>query len=364
MTIKQLAIALPDNPNTGWGLAGRRITEEISKLALVSPLNSTGLLQLDEPVDIQCNLLRPIQGPNCLPQYPHVASVTGRQDVGYCFIENDIQMRRYVKNIGRHFTDVIAGSAWAKNCMEAALDDAKVGVNVATAIQGVDSNIFCLAEEDRTDPNWFTVFSGGKFEYRKSQDVVIAAMKVMMERHADVRLIASWWNPWPATAATMRASKLINFSEMNLIDGRCIGSGLDESRVEFLGQVNHADMPAVYRRADVAFFPNRCEAGTNLPLMEAAACGLPIIGTVEHGHADVAGAIGFPVGSTPFVYSENGAEIGSWFEPDPEQAIEQLEAAYSIWKKAGCMMGYPARAMATIAPFTWERCAKSILEVF
>lgn len=363
MTIKQLAIALPDNPNTGWGLAGRRITEEISKLALVSPLNSTGLLQVDEPVDIQCNLLRPIQGPNCLPQYPNLSAAKHR-DVGYCFIENDIQARRYVQNLDRHFTDVIAGSTWAKMCMEAALDDAKVGVNVSTAIQGVDADTFCPAEEDQTDLKWFTVFSGGKFEYRKSQDCVIAAMKVMMERHSDVRLIANWWNPWPATAMTMRASKLINFSEMNLVDGRCFGSGLDENRVEFLGQINHADMPAVYRRADVALFLNRCEAGTNLPLMEAAACGVPIIGTREHGHADVANAIGFPVGSAPFVYTENGAEIGSWFEPDLEQAIGQLEEAYSIWKKAGCLMGYPARTMAAIAPFTWERCAESILKVF
>tara|TARA_R110000868_G_scaffold72223_4_gene210789 strand:+ start:26 stop:1147 length:1122 start_codon:yes stop_codon:yes gene_type:complete len=373
MTIKQLAIALPDNPNTGWGLAGRRITEEISKLALVSPLNSTGLLQVDEPVDIQCNLLRPIQGPNCLPQYLNLSAVKHR-DVGYCFIENDIQARRYVQNLDRHFTDVIAGSTWAANCLEQALIDARIeAVGVFSAIQGVDSDIFCPAETDQTDPKWFTVFSGGKWEYRKGQDVVIAAMKVMMDRHADVRLIASWWNPWPATAMTMRASKLISYggsASASEADGFAhilvqsgIGAGMIE-RVEFLGQVNHADMPAVYRRADVAFFPNRCEAGTNLPLMEAAACGVPIIGTDEHGHTDVLDAIGFRVRSTPFVYTENGAEIGSWFEPDLDQAIEQLEAAYSIWKKAGCLMGYPARAMAAIAPFTWARCAESILKVF
>ena len=42
----------------------------------------------------------------------------------------------------------------------------------------------------------FVIFSGGKFEYRKGQDIVIRAVKVMQERHQDVVLINAWVNAW------------------------------------------------------------------------------------------------------------------------------------------------------------------------
>lgn len=369
MKIKQIAVALPDNMNTGWGLAGRRITAEMGKKALVNNLVSTGLLQLDEPVEIQGNLLQAIQGANCLPQYPHLAvSRKFGAHVGYCFIENDLQMRRYVQNLPRYFDAVVTGSTWAQNCLEQALIEIRnEDVQVFRAIQGVDGDVF--RADPATDPEWFTVFSGGKWEYRKGQDVVIAAMKVMMERHADVRLVASWWNAWPASANSMKASQLIEYAPWGNTNPNAdiqvaALKYLPADRIEFVWETPHPAMVDVYRRCDVAIFPNRCEAGTNLPLMEAAACGVPIIATTAHGHADVARAIGFPLGAMPFIYSQNGAEIGSWFEPDLDQAIGRLEEAYSIWKNSGCLMGYPTRAVTEIAKFTWDRCAEDMLAAF
>ncbi len=41
------------------------------------------------------------------------------------------------------------------------------------------------------------VFSGGKFELRKGQDVVIRAYRVLQDRHPDVMLVNAWFNPWP-----------------------------------------------------------------------------------------------------------------------------------------------------------------------
>ena len=46
-------------------------------------------------------------------------------------------------------------------------------------------------------------------------------------------------------------------------------------------------MPDVLRRADVALFPNRCEGGTNLVAMEAAAVGVPVVLSANTGHLDV-----------------------------------------------------------------------------
>ncbi len=56
----------------------------------------------------------------------------------------------------------------------------------------------------------FVVFSGGKFELRKGQDVV-RAYKVLQDHHPDLVLVNAWFNPWPDVFGTMRTSLLIRF---------------------------------------------------------------------------------------------------------------------------------------------------------
>jgi len=46
-------------------------------------------------------------------------------------------------------------------------------------------------------------------------------------------------------------------------------------------------MPDVFREVDLAVFPNRCEAGTNLVAMEALAFGLPCLISQNTGHLDI-----------------------------------------------------------------------------
>ena len=43
----------------------------------------------------------------------------------------------------------------------------------------------------------------------------------------------------------------------------------------------------LYRNTDVGVFPNRCEGGTNLVLMEYMACGKPVIASCTSGHRDI-----------------------------------------------------------------------------
>ena len=48
------------------------------------------------------------------------------------------------------------------------------------------------------------------------------------------------------------------------------------SRVRFLGSVEHTELPALYSAADALVFPSLCES-FGLPVVEAMACGCPVI---------------------------------------------------------------------------------------
>ena len=58
---------------------------------------------------------------------------------------------------------------------------------------------------------------------------------------------------------------------------QAVGLGIAD-RVEFLGSVDHAALPGVYAAADVFVQTSRHEA-QGMALLEAAACGVPVVGT-------------------------------------------------------------------------------------
>jgi glycosyltransferase involved in cell wall biosynthesis len=66
---------------------------------------------------------------------------------------------------------------------------------------------------------------------------------------------------------------------------RASAGGVGE-RVTLLGFVEHEDLPALYRTADVFAAPSRFEGGLGLVYLEAMACGLPVVATAAGGAAE------------------------------------------------------------------------------
>lgn len=57
-------------------------------------------------------------------------------------------------------------------------------------------------------------------------------------------------------------------------------------RIELLGFVEHNDLPAVYRSADLLAAPSQYEGGLGMVYLEAMACGVPVIATAAGGAAE------------------------------------------------------------------------------
>lgn len=116
-----------------------------------------------------------------------------------------------------------------------------------------------------------------------------------------------------------------------------------QQRVKFLGHVNEAMVPALYRMAAVHVFPSRYE-GFGLPVLEALACGTPTITSPGSSLDEVAGdaALIVPCG-------------------DPERlalAIDQLAS------DTGLRMNLRQRGLERAAEFSWKICAQRTVGVW
>lgn len=307
-----LSFPEPDKP-FGWSVCSTNVRRELF-----------GRYE-DASGETDLPILHCIRGVDMLPC--DFGNRSKARNVGYAFIEDSLLVKHFVGTANSLYDHVCAGSTWCEKILREA------GVkSVSTVIQGVNTELFKpdpYSHGDE-DPQYFRIFTGGKAEFRKGTDIAMKAIGIMMERHKDVLAVAAWHNPWPATQATLKASPLVPYSDD--LYAMAKDAGMDLSRLEgpVEKQMNQQDMLALYGYSTIGLFPNRCEAGTNLPMMELMACGKPVIATDAHGHEDVLGFSPeeFCLPSNKFTYEVSGQATAEWYEPPLDAVIEALEFAY------------------------------------
>ncbi len=119
--------------------------------------------------------------------------------------------------------------------------------------------------------------------------------------------------------------------------------GLDERWVHFIGFVDEADKPALYRGAVAFIFPSRYE-GFGLPPLEALACGTPVVGS------DAA--------SIPEVVGDAGVLL------PPDDAEGMADALIQLATDDTFRAELSRRALAQAARFSWERTARETLAAY
>jgi len=214
----------------------------------------------------------------------------------------------------------------------------------------------------------FVIFSGGKLELRKGQDIVIRAFKVLQDKFDDVLLINAWYNLWDQSVGTMQLSPYIRFEMPKGDYSRAVNhllaaNGIDVRNVITLPSIPNREMPTVYRNSDIGLFPNRCEGGTNLVLMEYMACGKPVIASDTSGHQDIlTDENSVPIKSSqPFnVQTQDGKLLFQWDDPNFDEVVSKLEWAY--WHREE-LKEIGQNAGIDLSLTTWSKSAKNFYDI-
>ena len=271
---------------------------------------------------------------NSFMHSPISDQVLGHTNIGFVFFENP-KMDNQALARAKRYDKIIAGSSWNRNLM---ID---MGLaNASFVSQGVDLERFQPRPKAGMFDDKFVVFSGGKLELRKGQDIVLAAFKQFHERHTDTILITNWHNAWAQTARNMSKSPHFSHEPKINADGTLnfklwvSEAGIPDGAHIDVGAISNSCIPSIMNEANVAVFPNRCEGGTNLVAMEAMACGIPCILSANTGHLDIIGEDNcYPL----YQQKHSPPEIemtGVWGESDIDEIVAHLESIYEDRKSA------------------------------
>jgi glycosyltransferase involved in cell wall biosynthesis len=116
-----------------------------------------------------------------------------------------------------------------------------------------------------------------------------------------------------------------------------------EHRIKFIGWVDHTELPAIYRMADLFAFPSIYE-GFGIPLVEAMACGCPIVTATTCAPPEVVDGAGYLV--------------------DPLNVDEIAEGMRIVLQDPARREKMIARGLERAKDFGWEKCARQVLAVF
>jgi glycosyltransferase involved in cell wall biosynthesis len=279
----------------------------------------------------------------------HDVAVTGSPQVAVAFLD-DTTIGPGVREVLREHAFVVAGSRWNQDLLEEA-----GAPRVECVLQAVDSAYFHPAPRRGLLGDRFVVFSGGKLEFRKGQDLVLRAFRIFSARHPDAVLMTSWSSPWPGLAASIAEAGAVAPPPF-LPDGRAdipgwaARNGIDPGQVIDVGLMPNRAMPRVMREADIAVFASRAEGGTNLVAMECMGCGVPTALSANTGHLDLLDAeAGIPLTRQRKL---RGAHRRGWGESDVDEIVAVLEDAYTD-REAARAQG--ARGAAFMQDLSWSR---------
>lgn len=196
---------------------------------------------------------------------------------------------------------------------------------------GVDTNLFSSLQEENdslvlqkytiSDPYFLYV---GGFDWRKNCDTILQAFSSFLAKMPSRYQLVMVGNdpPGPAMAKIM---------------------GTMPEKPVITGFVPEQDLPPLYRHATAFIFPSRFE-GFGLPVLEAMACGTPVISSDR--------------GSLPEIIGSGGLLL------DPENVESWADAMCRVATTPSLREALRAGGLGRVSLFTWRECARKTLNVY
>jgi glycosyltransferase involved in cell wall biosynthesis len=166
----------------------------------------------------------------------------------------------------------------------------------------------------------------GTIEPRKNLTRLVEALQMLRDRGLTIPLLVVGGRGWLYDQFFRR------LDELEVRD-----------TVRFPGYLPSADLPLVVSAATAAVLPSVYE-GFGLPVLEAMACGTPVISS----HAS----------SLP----ELGGEAARYFDPYDVQAM--ADAIWAVWTNADLRAEMGRRGLVQAARFSWDRAAEETWAVY
>lgn len=183
-----------------------------------------------------------------------------------------------------------------------------------------------IAEKYGTSTDY--ICAVGSVEPRKNLITLIEAIRILRDRdQLRHQLVIAGGSGWKNSNIYASVAEL----------------GLTEREVKFLGWVPDEDLPSVYSGAAMFVFPSLYE-GFGIPLLEAMACGTPIIASNTSSVPEV-------VGDAAILVSPNRSE-------------EFADAIVKLTGDAVLSSSLVQKGLKRAREFTWEGAALKVLRIF
>lgn len=177
-------------------------------------------------------------------------------------------------------------------------------------------------------PPEYVLYLGG-YDVRKNVETLIKAFTYVKTGY-DIPLVL--------------AGRLPEKPSPRFIDVKqAIGAMRMGDTVQVIGGVDEADKPSIYRLAKTFVFPSRYE-GFGLPVLEAMACGKPVVTSNTSSLPEIVGNAGFTV--------------------DPDDARHMAGSILATLNEEPLAKQLSQRAIERASKLTWERTAAETLGVY
>ncbi len=393
--MRKALIDWPLTPYTGWGNYGIQLAQALMEQGCYQPVLMApndrsnhcdlhwlaALDYLESGSESICRSLQEATHKGTLP-LPTSSSIAfsplgnvvppprcqAQHHVGVTFFECSDFSKQQLETL-QAFDLVVTGSRWNQSLLQ------QLGVSKSQLVhQGVDTGLFNPAQVPKLINRSLVIFSGGKLETRKGQDIVIAAFRRLLQLHPDALLIAAWGNVGNVAVDTIGYSPYVQGAPK---EGRAQGiaawldaNGVPDKNVWVLPCVVNRQLPNLIKQADVAVFASRCEGGTNLMAMETLACGVPTLVSANTGHLDLldmgmghclpVGVAGVGCVSPDLIARYGRDKRGFWGETDPEELLQcwlKIVSEKASWRRQAQQQAAAMQVM------SWKASMKRLMDL-